>query len=486
MIPAHSSLLTDQEVEATHHASLEILDRVGLEVHNSRAREIYKRHGAQLTDDLRVTLPPSVVEEFLSATPPSFTFRARDPELDRVVPEEGPLVITASSAPDIVDPVTGEVRRGTSADIARIAKLVDMLPGIDLLSVPVLANDAPAGQYSVTRFYTALKNCRKPIRGSGDPGVDSESILRMAFDITGSEGAYRDHPFITHHFCPIISPLKMDENSTELLLFYTEEGLPSHPTVVPNAGLSSPLTLAATLAQGNAEFLALAALTQMVKPGTETLYSSLSTVGDMRTGAYAPGGVECGMLNMAHAQMARHYDIPSSGYIGLTNSKVVDAQAGFEKAMSCMGGVLAGMNVLQFAGLLDALMTFDFGMAVVDDEIAQMLKRVHRGMEVTESNLAVDEIAEIGPAGMFVSTKRTHKMMRETAILPKVADRQVRQIWEESGSEDAHARGLGLARKLLSGADATSLLPPEAEERVRASFEGLVSGDFTMPKGWGG
>ncbi len=251
MIPAHSSLLTDQEVEATHHASLEILDRVGLEVHNSRAREIYKRHGAQLTDDLRVTLPPSVVEEFLSATPPSFTFRARDPELDRVVPEEGPLVITASSAPDIVDPVTGEVRRGTSADIARIAKLVDMLPGIDLLSVPVLANDAPAGQYSVTRFYTALKNCRKPIRGSGDPGVDSESILRMAFDIAGSEGAYRDHPFITHHFCPIISPLKMDENSTELLLFYTEEGLPSHPTVVPNAGLSSPLTLAATLAQGN-------------------------------------------------------------------------------------------------------------------------------------------------------------------------------------------------------------------------------------------
>jgi trimethylamine--corrinoid protein Co-methyltransferase len=149
-----------------------------------------------------------------------------------------------------------------------------------------------------------------------------------------------------------------------------------------------------------------------------------------------------------------------------------------------MGGVLAGMNVLQFAGLLDALMTFDFGMAVVDDEIAQMLKRVHRGMEVTESNLAVDEIAEIGPAGMFVSTKRTHKMMRETAILPKVADRQVRQIWEESGSEDAHARGLRLARKLLSGADATSLLPPEAEQRVRASFEGLVSGDFTMPEGW--
>jgi len=484
MFPSPSCLLTSEEVEATHQASLEILDRAGLEVHNPRARELYKKHGARLADDMRITLPPAMVEEFLAATPSTFTFRARDPEFDRVVPEHGPLVITASSAPDIVDPVTGKVRRGTSEDIARIAKLVDLLPGVDLLSVPVLADDAPKGQYSVTRFYTALKNCRKPIRGSGDPGVDSDSILQLAYDIAGSEGAYRDHPFITHHYCPIISPLKMDENSTELLIFYTEEGLPSHPTVVPNAGLSSPLTLASTLAQGNAEFLALAVLTQMVKPGTETLYSSLSTVGDMRSGAYAPGGIECGMLNMAHAQMARRYDLPCSGYIGLTNSKVVDAQAGFEKAMSCMGGVLSGMDVLQFVGLIDALMTFDYGMAMIDDEISQMLKRVHKGMEVTESNLAVDEIEEIGPSGMFVATERTLELMRETAILPEVADRQTRQIWEETGSEDAYARGLRLARELLSEADAASLLPPEAEERVRASFEGLVAGDFTMPEGW--
>jgi trimethylamine--corrinoid protein Co-methyltransferase len=89
----------------------------------------------------------------------------------------------------------------------------------------------------------------------------------------------------------------------------------------------------------------------MTRPGTPLIYSSLSTVGDMRSGAYAPGGVECGMLNMAHAQMAKFYNVPCSGYIGLTNSKLNDAQAGYEKALSCMGGLLAGMHVLQFARL---------------------------------------------------------------------------------------------------------------------------------------
>ena len=483
MFPTFANLLDEKQVVATHEASLEILERVGLEVHNQRAREIYQRHGASVSDDgLRVTLPRSVVEEFRQAIPGRFTFRAVDPAFDRTLPDDAPLVMTASSAPNIIDPVTGEERRSTSEDIARIARLVNNLPGVDLLSVPVLADDAPEGQYSLTRFYTALKHCKKPVRGSGDPGIDSDSILKLAYAIAGSEGAYREHPFITHHYCPIISPLKMDENSTELLIFYTEQGLPSHPTVVPNAGLTSPFSLAGTLAQGNAEYLALAALTQMVKPGTPMLYSSLSTVGDMRSGAYAPGGVECGMLNMAHAQMARYYGIPCSGYIGLTNSKLVDAQAGFEKALSCAGGLLAGMHLLQFVGLIDALLAFDYAMAMVDNEISLMLKRMARGMEFSTDSLAVSEIEEVGPAGMFIATERTLENMRDGALLPDVADRDTRQIWRERGGLDARQRALQQARAALE--EGTPLLTPEAEQRVRAEFEGMVSGDFSIPEAW--
>ena len=484
MIPQLAQLLSPEEVQRIHEASLEILDQVGLEVNNPRARERFREHGCRVDDATeRVRFPPAVIEECLKSIPPKFTFYAQDPEFDRVVPDQAPLVITASSAPNIIDPVTGKERFSTSEDIARVARLIDSLPDIDLFSVSVLASDAPAGQYSLSRFYTALKHCRKPIRGSGDPGIDCESILQLAYAIAGSEAAYKERPFITHHYCPVISPLKMDENSTELLMFYTEQGLPSHSTVVPNAGLTSPMTLVSTLAQGNAEFLSMAALMQMTRPGTPLIYSSLSTVGDMRSGAYAPGGVECGMLNMAHAQMAKFYNVPCSGYIGLTNSKLNDAQAGYEKALSCMGGLLGGMHVLQFAGLIDALMAFDYGMAVVDNEIAQMLKRVARGMEFSEDNLALGEIGEEGPGGMFVATDRTLELMTSTALMPDVADRDTRQIWTENGALDTSSRALQKAREILAE-DRKTLFSPEVEERIRNQFKGMVAGDFTMPEGW--
>ena len=133
----------------------------------------------------------------------------------------------------------------------------------------------------------------------------------------------------------------MDFDSTAGLIYYTERDLPCYPTIVPNAGLTSPLTLAGTLAQGNAEFLAAAVLEQMVRPGKATIYASLPTVGDMRTGAYAPGAIETGILFIAVAQMALFYNVPNGGYIGLTNAKVNDAQSGL-RDRHVGGGRLAG------------------------------------------------------------------------------------------------------------------------------------------------
>jgi trimethylamine--corrinoid protein Co-methyltransferase len=476
-LPGLAQLLTEGEVRRTHEASLEILQQVGLEVQNARAREVFQRHGCAVADNSRVVFPPQVVEQCLKSIPPKFTFHARNPECNRTIPDDAPLTMTASSAPNLIDPVTGEHRLATSEDLARIARLVDRLPGIDVFSIPTLAADAPAGQDSLTRFYTALKYCRKPLRGSAAPGDDAEAILQLAYEIAGGEPAYRAQPFITHHHCPVIAPLRMDDHSARLMMFYTEQGLPHHPTIVPNAGLTSPMTLAGTLAQGNAEFLACAALIQMIRPGTPTVCSTLSTVADVRTGAYAPGGIECGMLNMAHAQMARHYRVPCAGYIGLTNAKLVDAQAGYEKALSCMGGLLAGMHVLQFAGLTEALLTFDFGMATVDNEISLMLKRVARGMECSDADLALDQIKAVGPGGMFMDTEFTLERMKTTGLLPDIADRETRLTWAKKGGSSAADKALQKARKILES-DCPSLFSPEVEARIRQRFAGMVGGAF--------
>jgi trimethylamine--corrinoid protein Co-methyltransferase len=275
----------------------------------------------------------------------------------------------------------------------------------------------------------------------------------------------------------------MDFDSTELLIYYTERGLPGYPTIVPNAGLTSPLTLLGTLAQGNAEFLAAAVLEQMVRPGKATIYAGLPTVADMRTGAYAPGGIETGILFVGLAQMARFYGVPCGGYIGLTNAKVNDAQAGLETGMSTVAGVLAGLDMFNVTGLLDALMSFDFAKVVIDDEMALMLKRVVRGFQFSEENLALDVLREVGPAGMFADTFHTLERMRDTGLLPEIADRNPRQVWLEEGALDAQARAMRQVREILTQ-DSPGLFSPDVDARLRAEFKDLAFGELSPPPGW--
>ena len=472
-----AELLTQEQVQRIHDAALEILEEVGLKVRYEPAREIFAKHGCHV-DGERVKFPREVVEKYRKMIPPSFTFYARDPKFDKTIPRDSPVIVTASSAPDIIDPVTGQERRADSADIARIAHLINELPGYDVFSISTLADDAPADQFTISRLYPALKYCLKPIRVTTTDHKDTLSIMKMAYMVAGGEAAYKEHPFLTHHYCPTVSPLSMDNLSTENVIYFAKEGLPVYPTIVPNAGLTSPMSMAGTLVQGNAEFLATATLMQMVKEGTPTIYATLATVADMRTGAYTSGGIECGMLHMAFAQIARFYNVPCGGYIGLTNSKVNDAQAGYETGMSAMGGMDSGMDMFNIGGLIDALKTFDFAKAVIDDEVAQMMKRVKRGVSFSDEDLAVNLIKEIGPGGSFIVAKHTISRMKTEAVMTKLADRDARTAWVKKGSMDIQARAMKKAKDIMNN-NTASLIAPEMEEKLRAEFAGLVSGELT-------
>ncbi len=472
-----AEFLTPQEVEQVHEASLEILENTGILVRNDKARDIYARHGCKVdSETLIVKISPSVVEEYRKAFVPTFTFKGRDPKFDRTIPEDRPLIVTASSAPNIIDPETGEERRATSSDIANIAFLINELPGYDVFSISTLADDAPEGQFSLSRYYPALKNCLKPVRSSTPSMKDLMEVLELGTIIAGGKEAYKERPLITHHDCPVISPLTMDVESTEEVLYLTENGLPVYGSIVPNAGMTAPMTLLGTLALGNAEFLALSTLMQMIRPGTPLIYAVLPTVADMRTANYAPGAIETGILQIAHSQMARFYNVPSGGYIGLTNAHTNDAQSGYETGMNTTGALLAGADMLNMGGLLGSLMTFDFAKAVIDNEIALMLKRINRGMEFNEANFALGVIAEIGPGGTYIDNPHTLKHMRTTALLPKVATREIRTTWEDKGRPDVNILAMNEARKILTR-DNPAVFSEDVDRKIRARFEGLVAGN---------
>lgn len=471
-----ATLLTPQQVDRTHSASLEILENVGILVRNEKARTIFTQHGCQVDAGSQVvTFPSAVVEKYRAMLPPTFTFHGRDPSYDRTLPQDGPVIVTGSSAPDVIDPLTGRARRALSSDIAKIAHLIQELPAYDVFSISTLADDAPRGQFTLARLYPSLKHCLKPIRSTTRDMVDAAPVMQLLYAIAGSEEAYRQRPFVTHHYCPVVSPLTMDQLSTEAVIFFCEKGLPVYPSIVPNAGLTSPMSMAGTLVQGNAEFLAISVLMQMVREGTPTIYATLPTVADMRTGAYASGGIECGMLHMAFAQMAHFYNVPCGGYIGLSNSKLNDAQSGYETAMSTAAGVLAGADMLNMGGLLDALKVFDFAKAVIDDEIAQMLKRLKRGINFNEDELALQVTAQVKPGGSFMMSPHTARRMKTEALLTRLADRDARETWEKKGSLDTQARAMQRVNEILGHNDA-DLISTEVETRLHLLFKDLVPG----------
>jgi trimethylamine--corrinoid protein Co-methyltransferase len=478
-----ATLLSQEQIYRTHTASLEILEDVGLLVRNEKARSIFEKHGCQGDVGTQIVrFPPTVVEKYRTMLPPTFTFYGRDPMYDRVLPYDGPVIVTGSSAPDVIDPITGHARRARSDDIARIAVLINELHAYDIFSISTLADDAPNGQFTLARLYPSLKYCLKPIRSTTKDMQDSLVIMRLLYAIAGSKDTYHAHPFVTHHYCPIVSPLTMDQLSTEAIIFFCEQGLPVYPSIVPNAGLTSPMSMAGTLVQGNAEFLAISLLMQMVREGTPTIYATLPTVADMRTGAYASGGIECGMLHMAFAQMARFYNVPCGGYLGLSNSKLNDAQSGYETGMSTVAGVLGGVDMFNMGGLLDALKAFDFAKAVIDDEIALMLKRLKRGIYFSEEELALDVIAQVKPGGSFMMNPHTKKRMKSEALLTRLADRETREAWEKKGAPDTHARAMQRVHEILAH-ESTAQFSEEIEVRIRTQFPELVPIKLELPMG---
>jgi len=236
--------------------------------------------------------------------------------------------------------------------------------------------------------------------------------------------------------------------------------------------MSSPLGLIATLAQGNAEFLALAMLMQMVRIGAPLIYAVLATVADMRTGNYAPGAIETAMLQMGHSQMARYYNVPSGGYIGLTNAHTNDAQSGYETGMGTTAALLGGIDMLNMGGLLGSLMVFDFAKVMIDHEIAMMLKQLRKGIRYRQEDLCMGLIDTVGPGGTFMDQIHTLEKMRTTAYLPKVATRDIRDRWEKEGRTEIGFRALKEARLILTR-DNPALFEAELDRKILARFTGL-------------
>ncbi len=463
-------LFSDAQINSIHEATVEILEDIGVKVTSEKARDIFKEKGAVVDETSQIVkIPVKMLEQAIENAPSKVMLYGQDEKNDLHLEGNRTHLGTGGTVLYALDLDTGEKRKTNTKDVRDIARMVDCLENVSFYVINTYPTNVPDEAADVNRFYWALTNTSKHVMGGMYTMEGLRNSIKVAEEIAGGPEKLRERPFASF-ITLMVSPLVMDALYTDFLIEVASKGLPLAIPSEPLSGATSPVTLAGTIAINNAESLAGIVLAQLVNPGTPVLYGSTSSIMDMQQGMYVAGCIESAMVNAGLAQMAQYYKLPMYGTGGMSDSKINDAQAGYESALTAMTVALSGCNYIHDAfGLLEMCQVFSYEKMVIDNEIVGNVYRVMRGIDVNENTLAVDRIREVGPAGHFLADPHTVENVRKEFFFPKVSDRRTRIAWQEDGSPDTHKRAHEMVRDIL-GSYKPNHVAPELKARIREMF----------------
>jgi trimethylamine--corrinoid protein Co-methyltransferase len=469
--------LSPEDIVQIHETSMRVFEEVGIRVKNDEALELFAEAGAMVDRETSVMkMDEELVLELIDRAPSMVHLYGQRPEHTLHVGGSNVYAGTGGTALYVLDPGSDERRRATLADLRDIARLVDRLPNVDFFMLPVFPSDTDEETVDVNRFGTALAYQGKHVTGGVYTAGGVRDVIRMASMIAGSEKALKERPLISFVTCCGISPFVLDDLYSSLAMEVARAGLPVITPVEPLCGTTAPVTLAANLVVQNVDTLAGVALTQLVNPGAPVMYGCISSISDMKDLKYLSGAVEMGMMNAGASQLARHYGLPIYATAGMSDSKTLDAQSGYESAITNLLVALAGGNYIHdAAGLMEFCMTASLEKYVMDDEILGMVMRAVRGIEVNEKTLAFDEMKKIGPGGHYVSSRHTRRFMRREQFLPGLSDRKSRKEWTADGCPGTRERARVRVEEILSE-PAHALPSPDVMSRIRKEIPGIDVG----------
>lgn len=464
--------LTSEGIHKIHQASMEIFAEVGVQVNYPFALKRFAEAGAEVDEATNIVRMSSrQIETLLATAPEKVTLCGRDDSgsNDLIIGGNKVYMGTGGTALNVQEPGSTECRRSQLHDVMNMARMVEKLDNIHFYMLNVYPSDLPIEDIDVNRFGAALNRTRKHVMGGVYTVEGVRNVIRMAEKIAGSPQALRERPFISMVACPI-SPFKLDESYGELAIEAAMHNIPVVLPAEPLCGATAPITLAGNLVIQNVDTLAGIMMTQLANPGAPALYGCISSITDLRDMKYLSGAVEMGLMNAGAAQMAQFYKLPYYATAGMTDSKAIDAQAGYESAITSTLVALAGANFIHdAAGFVEFCMTASFDKLVLDNEIIGMVMRAVDGIEVNDSTLALDEIKKVGPGGHFVSSRHTRKYMRTEQFKPQLSNRDTREQWQAAGSKDAWQRATAFATGLLHS-EPENVLPEEIRTWIKKNI----------------
>jgi trimethylamine--corrinoid protein Co-methyltransferase len=464
MTSAHYARMGEAECRRIHLATLEVLERVGVDVHDEKAREILADGGARV-DGLRVRIPEYRVEAALRQAPRRMTLYDRNGRVAMRAQDYRTYYGGGSDCLHVLDHRTGERREPTLADVKDAARLMDALPELDFVMSLFLPKDVNQQIYDRYQMEVMLNNATKPIVYVTPDFEGCQAAVEMCEAVCGGAEAFQRKPFAACYI-NVTSGLVANEEALQKCMFLAEKGLPMMYIPLNAGGVNSPSTTAGCMATMNAGILLGVVLAQLINPGTPV------AVPGWNGGPYNLKTM-VGNYVLADEQgvpttMGRYYELPVFGLGGSTDSKLLDMQCGFETTVSLMTALLHGANIVHDVGFMDSGLQGSLQLLVMANEFIGFLRAATRGVPVDEETLALDMVEELGPTGDYLQHPHTMRHVREP-FYSDLMHKGVYAQWEKRGRKSMEQLAAEKVDQILE----THHAEPLAED-VQQAISGIV------------
>ena len=465
--------LTDSEIARIDETALRILEEIGLKGATPGCIETVVEAGGRMTDDGRLLMPADLVTRTLKAAGRGFKLYGQKEEFDLDPSGTRIHLGTSGAAVHIVDSATGTIRDSTLQDLFDMARIADALPNIHMFQRTVVARDLKdPREMDLNTAYACLKGTAKHVGSSFSSAEFMEDAVEIMTMIVGGRKALRTRPPLCVSTCFIVPPLTFAEEALGVIECAARHGIPLKLVSAGQAGATSPAPLAGAVAQQTAEVLAGLVYVNLLNPGHPALFGALPFVSDLRTGAMSGGSAEQGLLMAACAQMALHYDIPCAVSAGMTDSKMPDFQAGYEKGITELLSALSGATLIyEAAGMYGSLLGCSLESFVLDNDLIGAVLRATRGFEVNAETLSLETIRDVcvGGPGHFLGHAQTLSRMETDYFYPALADRRTPQEWVAAGDKDLLERARQRTQELLA-APPPDHIEEAVDREIRSRF----------------
>jgi trimethylamine--corrinoid protein Co-methyltransferase len=460
--------LPAETIERIVAEAYDLLSDPGVRVHSDRALNLLAEHGVEVDFEAQVAhIPGDLARRAVETAPSSFhLYDANDQPVVHYGDDEVHFD-PGSAAIEILDHGARESRAPVTADFVRFVKLADGLDALDAVATSLVCADVPQEIADLYRLYLALLYSRKPVV-TGAFAVETWRVMKdLLVTVAGSEDALAQKPIAVFDVCPS-PPLLWSEITCENLMDCAAYEVPAELVSMPLAGATGPATLLGSVVQHAAENLSGVVIHQLTNPGAPIVWGGSPAAFDMRTGTTPMGAVETMMIDCAYAEVGKYLGLSTHTYLGMSDSKLVDTQCGFESGIGAVLGALAGINMISGPGMLDFESCFSLEKLAIDAEIVGMAKRLVAGLAERETPLALEIIRQVGHSGNFLSTRHTRRWFREELFIPSsVVDRDFRRNWEAKGNLDAAARAQRRVEEVVAAYEPKEL-PAEFTRELEA------------------